>query len=241
MTMWYQITKADEMSYLGAKSGSGVYQTIINLMPPHDTYIEAFLGTGAIMRKKAPAAKNIGIDINASCVDKFNSTAAIDESGFTAADVFQADAFDFLSSFDFSQSGKTVIYCDPPYVHSTRTSSARYENELTDDDHKRLLTMLSSLPCFVLISGYPNEIYDDYLDDWWSVEFQAMTRGGVRTEKVWCNFTPGDIHYHTFAGKDSTDRQRIQRKAERWARNFKSLPSAEKQAVFSALLMTMES
>ncbi|MCG9790671.1 hypothetical protein L1D61_26435 [Vibrio mediterranei] len=52
MTMWYQITKADEMSYLGAKSGSGVYQTIINLMPPHDTYIEAFLGTGAIMRKR---------------------------------------------------------------------------------------------------------------------------------------------------------------------------------------------
>ncbi|MET2901709.1 hypothetical protein ABXV22_25945 [Vibrio rotiferianus] len=112
------------MSYLGAKSGSGVYQTIINLMPPHDTYIEAFLGTGAIMRKKAPATRNIGLDVNASCVDKFNSTAAIDEFSFTAADVFQADAFDFLSSFDFSQSGRTVVYCDPPYVHSTRTSSA---------------------------------------------------------------------------------------------------------------------
>lgn len=45
------------MGYLGAKSGSGVFQTIINLIPPHDTYIEAFLGTGAVMKRKAPAQK----------------------------------------------------------------------------------------------------------------------------------------------------------------------------------------
>ncbi|MET2901708.1 DNA methylase [Vibrio rotiferianus] len=111
---------------------------------------------------------------------------------------------------------------------------------MTDDDHKRLLIMLSYLPCFVIISGYRNDIYDEYLSDWWSVDFQAMTRGGVRTETVWCNFTPGDIHYHTFAVKDATDRQRIQRKAERWAKKFEALPSAEKQAVFSALIMAME-
>ncbi|MEZ8930331.1 MULTISPECIES: DNA adenine methylase [unclassified Vibrio] len=228
------------MGYLGSKGGSGVYQTIINLMPPHDTYIEAFLGTGVVLKRKAPAANQIGIDINSTCIDGFNSSSAIDESDFTAADVFQADAFDFLSSFDFSQSGRSVVYCDPPYVHSTRTSSARYENELTDDDHRRLLEMLDSLPCFVMVSGYRNEIYDDLLADWWSVDFQAMTRGGVRTETVWCNFTPGDVHYHCFAGKDSTDRQRIQRKAKRWAKNFEALPSGEKQAVFSAMLMTME-
>lgn len=34
-------------NYLGGKNGSGVYQAIINLLPPHDTYIEGFLGTGA--------------------------------------------------------------------------------------------------------------------------------------------------------------------------------------------------
>ena len=51
-------------NYLGAKGGSGVYQTIINLMPPHKVYVEAFLGTGTIMKKKAPAEFNIGIDKN---------------------------------------------------------------------------------------------------------------------------------------------------------------------------------
>ena len=33
-------------AYPGGKSGSGVYQKLINLMPPHDVHIEPFLGGG---------------------------------------------------------------------------------------------------------------------------------------------------------------------------------------------------
>jgi DNA adenine methylase len=51
------------MVYPGGKNGAGVYQTIINLMPPHDVYIEPFLGGGAIMRQKRPALLNIGLDL----------------------------------------------------------------------------------------------------------------------------------------------------------------------------------
>ncbi len=40
------------MSYLGSKAASGVYQKIIAEMPPHDTYIETYLGGGVeILRK----------------------------------------------------------------------------------------------------------------------------------------------------------------------------------------------
>jgi hypothetical protein len=53
---------AEKMSYPGGKNGSGVFQTIINMIPPHDVYIESHLGHGAIMRKKRPAVRNIGID-----------------------------------------------------------------------------------------------------------------------------------------------------------------------------------
>ena len=35
------------------------------MMPPHATYIETHLGGGAIMRRKPPALRNIGIDRNA--------------------------------------------------------------------------------------------------------------------------------------------------------------------------------
>lgn len=31
-------------SYPGGKSGAGVYQAIINQLPPHSTYVELFLG-----------------------------------------------------------------------------------------------------------------------------------------------------------------------------------------------------
>nr|AFR43996.1 Upf31.0 major outer membrane lipoprotein [uncultured bacterium] len=52
------------MRYPGGKGGAGVYQTIINNIPPHDTYIETHLGGGNILERKRPAARSIGIDID---------------------------------------------------------------------------------------------------------------------------------------------------------------------------------
>lgn len=200
-------------------------------MPPHKVYVEAFLGTGTIMKKKAPAEFNIGIDKNTSMVDNFN---------FTVPELvlLKEDAIAYLKKYNSDD--RTVIYCDPPYVHSTRTSKARYKDEMLDHDHERLCEVLKSLDNtkhFVILSGYKNKIYERLLSGWWTKDFQAMTRGGVRTETVWCNFQPGEVHYHTFAGNDRTDRQRIKRKAERWANKFKALPHGERQAILNSLLM----
>ncbi len=52
------------MSYPGGKNGAGAYQRLINQMPPHNTYIEPFLGGGAIMRNKLPAKQNVGVEID---------------------------------------------------------------------------------------------------------------------------------------------------------------------------------
>ncbi len=52
------------MSYLGSKAASGVYQKIIAEMPPHDTYIETHLGSGAVMFFKPPAKRNYGADLD---------------------------------------------------------------------------------------------------------------------------------------------------------------------------------
>lgn len=59
------------MPYPGGKNGAGVYQAIINRMPPHRVYIEPFLGGGAIMRLKRPAAVNIGMDLDAQVIQDF--------------------------------------------------------------------------------------------------------------------------------------------------------------------------
>jgi hypothetical protein len=65
-------------TYPGGKSGSGVYQRIINLMPPHEVYIEPFLGGGAILKRKRPARLNIGIDLDADVIAAWQAAAPRD-------------------------------------------------------------------------------------------------------------------------------------------------------------------
>lgn len=61
------------MGYPGGKSGPGVYHRLINLMPPHQTYIEPFLGGGAVMRLKLPAPYSIGVDLDAAVIRQWRS------------------------------------------------------------------------------------------------------------------------------------------------------------------------
>jgi len=220
------------MSYLGSKAASGVYQKIIAEMPPHDTYIETHLGGGAVMLRKPPAMCNIGIDVDGQTLEDFAH-----EHNRLYIDLVRADAVDYLNSYDFYRAGRVLIYADPPYLHETRTGNARYRYEYSVADHERLLACLVSLPdnVSVILSGYPSQLYDERLTGWRSKEFQAMTRGGVRTEKIWMNYPEGRAYTHTFAGKDYNDRHRIKRKVERWRAKYAALPPAERLAIMVAL------
>lgn len=60
-------------------------------------------------------------------------------------------------------SEEAFFYCDPPYVHSTRKSGG-YAHEMSDDDHHHLIDIISNVKGKVLLSGYPNSIYDKL--DW---------------------------------------------------------------------------
>lgn len=226
------------MSYLGSKAASGVYQKIIAEMPPHDVYIETHLGGGAIMLRKPPAKVNWGIDIDPQTVEAFNqgNPDFLDRLADTLF-IDVGDAVEFLRRFDYTSVGRVLIYSDPPYLHETRSSSARYRYEYTVSDHHRLLQCLCSMPenVSVIVSGYPSFVYDNALQGWRSREFQAMTRGGVRTEKIWMNYPEGAAYSHTFAGKDYNDRYRIKRKAQRWKNKFAALPPAERLAIMAAL------
>lgn len=226
------------MSYLGSKAASGVYQKIIAEMPPHDTYIETHLGGGAIMLRKPPARHNIGIDKDEEALTNF-----MEREGYGQIPNLQLvnrDAVDVLERFFLyppAAGNRVLLYVDPPYLHETRTSNARYRCEYLVADHVRLLTCLKSLPpeIQIILSGYPSQLYDDLLPGWRSKEFQAMTRGGVRTEKIWMNYPEGRAYSHAFAGKDYNDRHRIKRKVERWRAKYAALPPAERLAIMVAL------
>lgn len=153
-------------------------------------------------------------------------------------EVVQADAVDFLRSFDFAAAGRVLLYVDPPYVLETRSSAKRYRFDYDDFDHVRLLNCLLLLPANIIVSGYPSALYAERLEGWRTFTFQAMTRGGPRTEQVWCNFAADEVAHARFAGRNYTDRQRIKRKAARWASMYEELPPGERLAVLAAILAT---
>jgi DNA adenine methylase len=213
-------------SYFGSKATSGLCQPIIALMPPHDTYIESHLGGGAIMKRKLPALRNIGIDLNPRVLANFACDYAVE--------LIHGCAHRFLAEYEYQ--GRELIYCDPPYLLQTRSSGRKYRFDYREQDHIELLELLKGLPCNVLLSGYPSRLYEDLLGGWNSLELQVMNQAGVRTEKLWLNFTPDRVHWASFAGKNFTDRQRIKRKAHNWGKRYQALPRAERVAVLAAMM-----
>jgi DNA adenine methylase len=213
-------------AYFGSKATSGLCQAIIALMPPHDTYIESHLGGGAIMKRKPPALRNIGIDLNERALERFQCEYPVER--------VHGCAHRFLAEFAYQ--GRELVYCDPPYLHATRSSGRRYRFDYEDPDHLALLGLLKKLPCQVILSGYPSALYDEQLSGWGSVELQVMNQAGVRTEKLWFNFRPDRVHWARYAGRNHTHRQTIKRRAESWARRYARMPPAERLAVLSGLL-----
>lgn len=213
-------------AYFGSKATSGLCQSIIALMPPHDTYIETHLGGGAIMKRKPAALNNIGIDLNSRPLSCFNADYPVE--------LVNDCAHKFLSNYDYQ--GRELIYCDPPYLMNTRTHKRKYRFDYNENDHVALLELLKSLPCQVILSGYPSSLYDCLLSDWKTLELQVMNHGGVRTEKLWYNFTVDRTHWCSFAGKNFTDRQRIKRKAKNWGKNYKALANNERLAILAAIM-----
>lgn len=224
----------DIKNYLGSKAASGAYQAIIASMPAHDVYIESHLGSGAVMMRKQLCGTQIGIEINPDVAVQASLTMC------DRCEVVTCDSHEFLRNFNY-EGRRVLIYSDPPYLWSTRTSNKKYEFEYSESDHRDLLQVLLecvSQGAMVILSGYPNCLYDQALPGWYSREFRVMTRGGPRTEKLWLSFDPDYAvpHWHDYAGSTFTERQRIQRKAERWGEKYASMPAAEKSAVLAAML-----
>lgn len=219
--------RTKKRGYFGSKAVPGLCQNIIAMMPPHDTYIETHLGGGAIMRRKPAAQTNIAIDKDPKALGEFVCDYPVE--------LINGCAHQFLT--DYTYGGRELIYCDPPYLIETRTGSRRYRFDYTKEQHIELLELLKSLPCSVILSGYPSPLYDELLNNWYTTELQAVTWGGqVRSEKLWFNYTIDRVHWSRYAGKNFTDRQRIKRKAETWGRRYESMPRSERLAVLAAIM-----
>jgi 16S rRNA G966 N2-methylase RsmD len=217
--------------YPGGKNGAGVYQAIINQMPPHQMYIEAFIGSGAIMRMKKPAISSIGIDADGDVLTAFSG------DGIPNLTLIEGNAITWLAAATILN-GDTLVYLDPPYLIQTRRQHRLiYRCELTEADHLCLLKVIQELPCMVIISGYRSDLYEKELQNWRVETFQTTNRAGdITTEYLWMNYPrPLELHDYRYLGTNFRERERIKRKKTRWVNRLESMDSLERYALMDAL------
>lgn len=65
---------------------------------------------------------------------------------------------DFIPQFDRLDG---LLYCDPPYMFSTRKSGG-YEIEMTDEEHEELLKLLSKIKGKFMLHGFDSELYQRF-------------------------------------------------------------------------------
>lgn len=110
-------------------------------------------------------------------------------------------------------SPETLFYVDPPYVLSTRSSIRSqseadgkrcYLHNLSDQDHIELINVLCSTKGMVILSAYPNEIYQEHLSNWRRRERKSLIDGGqYRTEILWISPNIPAIHQELFVGEET--------------------------------------
>jgi len=220
------------MEYPGGKGS--LYQQIINLIPPHQVYIESHLGGGAILRHKRPARQNIGLDLDPAVLEQVRYHLA--KNGGGAVELINADASAWLKAYNFQ--GNEFVYADPPYLMASRRQHRRlYRYEYTRQQHVELLDILTAIPCQVMVSGYWSELYAKKLASWHTASFEVRTRGGSwAREYLWMNYPPPTrLHDYSFLGADYRERERIKRKKARWVKRLNQTDLLERQAILAAL------
>jgi site-specific DNA-adenine methylase len=237
-------------SYNGGKESDGTYQKIINIMPPHRIYVELFIGNGAIFRRKKPAEMlNIINDIDTSVIKKWNQITVKENVHIwneNAINILQSMTASTLNSFDTAwtsildlfDTSSTLIYLDPPYIIELRKSQKKlYKHEFTIQDHTNLLMgAISIKKAKIIISGFPNKLYDEYLKTWNSFEFENSIRKGTQTEKIWFNFDyPTELHDYSYLGDNYRERERIKGIINRTVSKINKMPAVMRNYLFQEL------
>jgi site-specific DNA-adenine methylase len=218
------------MSYPGGKAGDGVYQAIINQIPPHRVYIEPFAGSAAIARFKRAAEETVLIDKDPLI------TIDLARLKLPKLEIHTEDCVDYLRAWRWNCD--EFVYCDPPYLLETRSTRSKiYRHEFcTRKDHLQLLSLVRAIPAAVMISGYPNALYGDVLRSWRTIDFSGVSRGGRRTERLWMNYPePVVLHDYRYLGKSFRERERIKRRQHRWKRRLVMMDPLERAALLSAI------
>ncbi|ODU22792.1 MAG: DNA methyltransferase [Sphingomonas sp. SCN 67-18] len=105
----------------------------------------------------------------------------------------QKPALELLERFN---APSIMIYLDPPYLPATRSTKSRkpgeryhtYAFEMGIEDHLLMLDACRRSEAMIVLSGYPDPLYDSQLPGWTRREIAARAhRNSPRTECLWIN------------------------------------------------------
>ncbi len=220
-------------TYPGGKNRDGVYQKIINMIPESiNTVIEPFCGSAAILRRLPKDIKKIGFEIDPQQVLILKTMNELDD-----AFISNTDFFTTIKNPIYQQSN-TLAFIDPPYPEECRKQPlGMYVNELTDEQHIKLLKAIKKFKCKVIICSYPNSIYSKYLKGWQKTEYTAYDRrNNARTEVMWYNYdTNGKLYTYQHLGNNYRERYKLKVKINRLISKINNLPQQEKYAIINAI------
>jgi DNA adenine methylase len=204
-------------NYFGGKSGAGVYQSIINHIPPHRVFMTLFAGNCGVFKYMRRAEWSIINDLDYQVFEKWHATGL-----WVNGDVriLNKDALTFLTGdlkdAEYQRQWKhTFIYLDPPYLKSSRRGQLDvYDKQLSELQHIELLDIVLALPkeIKVMISHYPCPLYDEKLKGWQIFDFEAKTRQGMATERIYMNYQlDGHLHDYSYIGSNFRVREKYKR------------------------------
>lgn len=212
-------------NYTGNKHIPGVYQKIINEIPKHDYYLEAFAGSGAIGKLLPVHTVKHFNDLNKEALD------SITVSPGSKVIKTLLNVMDLLQLFERSGT-ETFMFFDPPYLHSTRNSNKLYEWEMTESDHIQFISAVKKLKCNWMIIHPVCDLYEDEFPSdysingmsWRSIQIKIRYNTKTSIEKLYMNYPEQLLQTNKYLGKDCWDRQRIKRKAQRFMNKGLHIP-----------------
>lgn len=223
----------ESFSYFGSKNQ--LYQALINLIPRHDLYVEAFAGFAAVGRHLMPAPTRVFMERDPI------QCRRLEQHLLPPDQVLCGDALSMLRGVVYLGSPRSFVFVDPPYpISDRRDPRPRYRCEMTDEQHQELIRMLKPARARVMVCGFPWGIYAAAFDGdpaWHRHDFKVTLRGGRRgMESVWCNYAdPYPLHDYRYWGQNRKVRQDVRRLVSRTVSKIKRLDPHRRQAVLDAI------
>lgn len=220
-------------SYPGGKSGSGIFQRLINLIPRHRILVSAFAGHCGIVRNIRTAEHTIVIDKDPDVCQWWHDWSRTRQG--RALEVRNECAISYLMWRP--PKGETFVFCDPPYVLSKRAHGKQYAHELTDQQHHLLAALLANLneARGIMLCGYKSPLYRR-LKKWRSIDHRVPTRGGLQAERIWMNYPEtNDLHDFRYIGDTRRERERIRRRQINWRKQLDKMDPKERAAMLEVL------